>query len=64
MAGMAKQLQPQAEVPLLDGVSCAVPLAETLVRLKLPPPGQGSFAAPRDRKSAKLDPVLAGRLAR
>ncbi len=64
MAGMARQLQPQVEVPLLDGVSCAVPLCETLVRMKLPPPGRGSFATPRDRKTAKLDPVLADRLSR
>ena len=64
MAGMARQLQPQADVPLLDGMSCAVPLCESLVRMKLPPPGRGSFASPRNSETAGLDPALAARLVR
>ncbi len=64
MAGMARQLQAQVDVPLLDGVSCAVPLCEMLVRMKLPPPGRGSFASARGRQTAGLDPALEARLAR
>ena len=34
-AGMASRLQPAATVPLLDGIACAVHIAEMLVALKL-----------------------------
>ncbi len=64
MAGMAAFLQPRATVPLLDGISCAVPLCEMLVRLKLPPATQGSFARAGGRVSRGLDPALAALLAK
>jgi allantoin racemase len=44
-AGCCRVLQPQAPVPLLDGVACAVGLAEMRVRLGLPKPRAGSYAA-------------------
>lgn len=37
MAGMPARLQPGLSVPVLEGVTCAVPLIEGLVRLRLPP---------------------------
>jgi allantoin racemase len=43
-AGCCRLLQPQAAVPLLDGVACAVGLAEMRVRLGLPKPRAGSYA--------------------
>ena len=62
MAGMAAWLQPRTAVPLLDGIACAVKLAEALVALKLPRPGQGSFAAPQGRASLGLGAPLAALL--
>jgi allantoin racemase len=62
MAGMAAVLQPQAPVPLLDGISCAVPLCEMLVRLKLPAARLGSLARPGGRATRGLDPALAALL--
>ena len=62
LAGMAARLQARATVPLLDGIACAVKLAEALVALRLPKPGFGSFAAPRGRASVGLDAPLAALL--
>jgi allantoin racemase len=64
MAGMAGQLQPEVGVPLLDGISCGVPLLEMLVRLRLPAATGGSLAGPRGRRTAGLEPALAALLAR
>jgi len=44
-AGLCQSLQPRAPVPLLDGIACAVGQAELLVRLGLPKPRAGSYAA-------------------
>ena len=44
MAQMAPRLQTGVPVPLLDGVACAVGMAEMLVQLKLPRPRSGSVA--------------------
>jgi len=46
MAGMPAFVQPHVPVPVIEGVSCAVALAESLVRLNLPRPTQGSYAKP------------------
>ena len=59
MAGMQDPLQPQVPVPLLDGIACAVPLAEMLVQLKLPKPGRGSLAHPGERSVRGLSAELA-----
>jgi len=63
LAGMDRALQPAAPVPLLDGIGCAVKMAETLVALALPKPSVGSFAAPAGRTSQGLSPALAALLA-
>ncbi|HVR53736.1 MAG TPA: aspartate/glutamate racemase family protein, partial [Pseudorhodoferax sp.] len=44
MASMAEALQPRLPVPLLDGVGCAVALAQALVGLRLPRAQVGSVA--------------------
>ena len=44
LAGMAPQLQPTAPVPLLDGIGCAVGMAEMLVHRALPKARLGSLA--------------------
>jgi allantoin racemase len=59
LAGMAARLQEASPVPLLDGIACAVKLAEALVALGLPKPRTGSFAAPQGRGSLGLDAPLA-----
>ena len=59
MAGMQPVLQPKLPVPLVDGIACAVQLAEMLVRLKLPKPSTGSLAHPGARAVHGLSPELA-----
>ncbi|MCU0888923.1 MAG: aspartate/glutamate racemase family protein [Rubritepida sp.] len=63
LAGLAPGLQPQAPVPLLDGIACGVKWLEALVALGLPKPRLGSFSAPRGRASLGLSPALAALLA-
>jgi Asp/Glu/hydantoin racemase len=62
LAGLARDLAPGADVPLLDGVACAVCLAESLVRLAPRPPASGSFARPPGKPSRGLSPALANRI--
>lgn len=57
LAGMAARLS--APVPLLDGIACAVKLAEAMVGLALPRPGAGSLAPPRGRQVSGVSPALA-----
>ncbi|WP_207537677.1 aspartate/glutamate racemase family protein [Sabulicella rubraurantiaca] len=62
LAGMAKRLRSASVVPLLDGIACAVKLAEALVALA---PGRarvGSFAACDGQESVGLSPALAALL--
>jgi allantoin racemase len=59
LAGMDRVLQPRAPVPLLDGIACAVKLAEMLVALGLPKPSVGAYAAPVGREAIGLSPALA-----
>lgn len=59
LAGMDRLLQPRAEVPLLDGIACAVKLSEMLVALALPKPRAGGYAAPQGRESIGLSEPLA-----
>jgi allantoin racemase len=58
MASMAARLQPQLPVPLLDGVGCAVSLAESLVRLRLPKARAGSVSITGGRAVEGVDPAL------
>ncbi|MGG5810284.1 aspartate/glutamate racemase family protein [Falsiroseomonas sp. CW058] len=62
LAGMDRVLQPQARLPLLDGIACAVKLSEMLVALGLPKPAAGSHAAPRGREAIGLAAPLAALL--
>ncbi|PWS37506.1 hydantoin racemase [Falsiroseomonas bella] len=62
LAGMDRVLQPRATVPLLDGIACAVKLAEMLVALGLPKPATGGYAAPSGREATGLSPALAALL--
>jgi allantoin racemase len=59
MAGLNERLQAQVPVPLVDGVACAVPLAEMLVRLELPKPSVGSLAHPGARSVLGVSAALA-----
>ena len=58
MASMATRLQPLITVPLLDGVGCAVSLAESMVRLQLPKSRSGSVSSTGGRTVSGVDPTL------
>jgi hypothetical protein len=51
-------------VPLLDGVSCAIPMAEMLVNMGVRAPVRGSFARPRSKPASGLSPALTDRIDR
>ena len=59
VAGLAREIAAQVPVPVLDGVSCAVRLAESLVALDLRAPERGSFARPASKPVQNLSPALA-----
>ena len=61
MAGMPALIQAALPIPVLEGVTCAVPLAEGLARLALPKPSAGSFPALSPRLQTGLDPALRAR---
>ena len=46
MTDLARDLEAQAGVPVLDGVACAVSLAELMVRLGLKTSKRNTFAPP------------------
>ena len=46
MTNLARELEQKAGVPVLDGVACAVSLAESLVRLGLRTSTRNTYAAP------------------
>ena len=64
MAPMAARVQPHLPVPVIEGVACAVALAEAMVRLKLPKPRAGGYAALPARELVGIDPGLASRFGR
>ena len=64
MAGMAPVLQPALAVPLLDGVSCAVGLAETLAHQRWMKPRAGSVSANGGRETHGISPALAALMGR
>jgi allantoin racemase len=59
MAGVPPRLQPQVDVPLVDGVNCAVRQAELLAGLGAMKPRAGSFAALPARELVNVSPALA-----
>ena len=62
LAGLARELAEQIPVPTLDGVSCAVRLAEAVAGLHPRPPTRGSFARPRPKPAQGLSAALMGRI--
>ncbi len=58
VAGLARQISDVVPVPLLDGVSCAVRVAEMLVALGTRAPPRGSFARPEPKPASGLAPAL------
>ena len=61
MAGMPGRVQGSLPVPVIEGVSCAVPLVEGLVRLRLPKATAGSFARLPARRLGGVDAALQAR---
>lgn len=64
MASLAGQLQPEVDVPLLDGVACAVAMAEARVALRLPKARTGSTGPIGLRDVTGVSPALAALFAR
>jgi Asp/Glu/hydantoin racemase len=60
MAGVSRRLQGQVRVPLLDGIGCGIRQAELLVRLGVPKPATGSYAALPARELIDVSPALIG----
>ena len=58
LAGLARESAHDIPVPTLDGVSCAVRMAETLVALRPRTPTRGSFARPGPKPAIGLSPEL------
>lgn len=61
LAGLVPRIQARLPVPLVDGIAAAVVLAEGLVRLGLPKPTAGCFAATPARELVGL-PAALGKL--
>lgn len=59
IAGLAKDLADHIPVPVLDGVTCAIRLAEAMIDLAPRPPIKGSFARPPAKPSKGLSEALA-----
>ncbi len=64
MAGAARRIEQRVPVPVLDGMRCAIPQAEALVRIGARKPKTGSYAPPGERATNGLDPALAALLAK
>jgi allantoin racemase len=62
IAGLAREVAAEIPVPTLDGVSCAVRLAEAVAGLHPRPPASGSFARPRPKPARGLSPALMRRI--
>lgn len=60
LAGLAHCIAERVPVPLLEGVTCAVPLAESLVRQGVRKAQRGSFATPRSKPATGLSAALTG----
>ena len=64
LAGLARNLQGQLPVPVVDGVSSAVRHAATLVSMNAGKATRGSFAPPPAKPNRGLSPALAQLLGR
>lgn len=58
IAGLAREVADRIPVPIIDGVSCAVRLAEALVGLAPHAPRRGSFARPAHKPAQGLSTNL------
>jgi hypothetical protein len=57
-------IQEQVGAPVLDGVRCAIPLLEAMVRIMPKPLVGGSYVLPRGRECCGLSPELQSQLSR
>jgi allantoin racemase len=57
MVDLADKLSEQFSIPVLDGVTCAVSLCESLVRLKMSTTRQGGYAPPPEEKIKDLTQI-------
>jgi allantoin racemase len=62
IAGLAREAASEIPVPTLDGVSCAVRLAEAIAGLHPRPALRGSFARPRPKPARGLSQALTRRI--
>lgn len=58
LGAMPARVQAKVPVPVIEGLSCAVALAEALVRLRIPKARTGSFAALPHNEQIGLGPAL------
>lgn len=58
MAGQHRELQDRISVPLLDGITCGVQLAELVAGLGLKKPSMGSYSHPGPKELINVDPAL------
>jgi allantoin racemase len=58
LAGLGAKLAPMVDIPLLDGVACALSMAEGLARQKSAKAKRGLFARPEPVESIGLSPAL------
>ncbi len=64
LAGVAREIAHLLPVPVIDGVSCAVRMAEALVGLAPAVPAAGSFARPPAKPARGLGQALQARITR
>ncbi len=62
IAGLAREAAAELPVPTLDGVGCAVRLAEAVTGLHPRPPSRGSFARPPPKPARGLSEALMRRI--
>jgi len=58
MAGASRRVEARVPVPVLDGMRCAIPQAEVLVRIGARKPTTGSYALPGERAVSGLSDPL------
>ena len=64
MAGAARRIEDRIPAPVLDGMRCAIPQAEALVRVAARKASTGSYAPTGERAVSALDPALAAMLSK
>ncbi|MCA4133443.1 aspartate/glutamate racemase family protein [Arthrobacter sp. M4] len=58
LAGLARELEGQIPVPVVDGISAGIRMTEAIVALKSGPHRQGAFAPPPAKRRRGLSPTL------